>query len=56
MKKAFLFKKIKKKVGKDVHVKGYVCGGYDSGSARTRPAVLPVRGQRPPDRVAAPQA
>ncbi len=28
-----MFKKTKKKVGKDVHVKGYVCGGYDSGSA-----------------------
>ena len=47
MKKAFLLKKTKKKVGKDVHVKGYVCGSYDSGGARTRPAVLPVRGRRP---------
>ena len=44
MKKAFLLKKTKKKVGKDVHVKGYVCGSCDSGGARTRPAATTRRG------------
>ena len=28
-----MLKKIKKKVGKDVHVKGYVCGSCDSDGA-----------------------